>query len=808
MPTSRRRRADRPDPHPAPTLRVRRAARERSGTARAAPGDPWSTVPVPLTVEPWTLREPTLDVDDVPRTAALLTVANGYLGVRGVLEEQRPAVAAGTLLSPVHERYPHDYPEHAYGYPDHDERLEPVVDACGVDLVVDGAPFDVRTGTLEHHERRLDLRTGVLEREAVWTSPDGTTVEVRTRRWVSLVRRELVVTAYEVRAPDGARVRVRPVPGCPGPSADASGPGLVTQACGHEAGATWVAQRTALAGVGAVLATEHAVTGSGGATHRWAPDAHAWWLEADLPAGGAVRVATHAAYASGRRPVESLLADARAVLAGAADAGTEALEAEHRAFLDDVWDRADVVVEGDDELQQAVRLAVLHTVQAAARVDGTGLRAKGLTGTGYHGHTFWDAESFVLPVLDHVLPAAAAAHLRWRHATLPLAVERARTLGLPGSAFPWRTISGAECSGYWPASTAAVHVTADITLAVVRHVAATGDEALEREVGVDLLVHGARFWMGRGHHAPDGAFHLHGVTGPDEYTAVVDDNTYTNLVVARSLAAAVDVTGRLREEADRLGVDDDERDRWAAAAAAVVVPYADDLGVTEQSAGFTRHPAWDFARAPDGWTPYEDRVHYTELYRHQLVKQADLVLALVVAGDRFTPEQKRRDFAYYEPLTVRDSSLSASVQAVVAAELGHLTLAHAYTRECAFLDLHDLRRETQEGVHVAAMAGTWDALVSGFGGLRLDGAAVRLAPRLPPGIARLAFRVQVDGSRLEVDARRDAVTYRLLDGDRVALRHDGEELALTSADPVAHRPLQPVAEPTPPRQPPGREPRT
>ncbi|MFC8192863.1 glycoside hydrolase family 65 protein [Cellulomonas sp. NPDC057328] len=763
---------------------------------------------MPLTVEPWVLREPTLDVDDLARTAALLTVANGHLGVRGVLEEQRPSVPAGTLLSPVHERYPHGYAEHAYGYPDHEDRLEPVVDACGVALDVDDEPFDVRTGTLEHHERRLDLRTGVLEREAVWTSPGGTTVEVRTRRWVSLVRRELVVATYEVRAPRGARVRVRPVPGCAGPSSDTSGPGLVTEACGHEDGATWVAQRTVLAGVGAVLATAHAVSTSGDARHRWASAPHGRALEADLGAGEAVRVTTHAAYACGRRPVENLLADARTVLTDAADAGDDVLEAEHRAFLDDVWERADVVVEGDHELQQAVRLAVLHTVQAAAAVEGTGLRAKGLTGTGYHGHTFWDAESFVLPVLDHVLPTAAAAHLRWRHATLPRAVERARTLGLPGAAFPWRTITGTECSGYWPASTAAVHVTADITLALVRHVAVTGDTELEREIGVDLLVHGARFWMGRGHHDADGAFHVHGVTGPDEYTAVVDDNTYTNLVVARSLAAAVDVTGRRPDDARRLGVDDEERARWAAAAEAVVVPYAEDLGVTEQSAGFTRHPAWDFARGPDGWTPYEDRVHYTELYRHQLVKQADLVLALVVAGDRFSTEQKRRDFAYYEPLTVRDSSLSASVQAVVAAELGHLTLAHGYTRECAFLDLHDLRRETQEGVHVAAMAGTWDALVSGFGGLRVDGTGLRLAPRLPPGIARLVFRVQADGSRLEVDARRDEVTYRLLTGDRLPLRHGDEPLVLTSAEPEVRRALEPVAEPTPPRQPPGREPRT
>lgn len=765
---------------------------------------------MPLTVEPWVLREPTLHVDDLPWAAALLTVANGYLGVRGTLEEQRPEVPDGTLLARVYERYPHTYAERSYGLPDDDERLVPVVDACAVDLEVDGEPFDVRAGTLEHHERLLDLRTAVLHREAVWTSPAGTTVEVRTRRWVSLVRPELVVASYEVRAPRGARVRVRPVPGCPGPSGDRSGPGLVTEACGHEAGATWTAQRTVRSGVGVVLATRHDAASSSGVEARWGDGPHGRWLDADLDAGGWVRVTTHAAYVCGRRPVEELLADARSVLDAAADAGDAALESEQRAYLDEVWERGDVVVEGDDELQQAVRLAVLHTVQAAACIEGTGLRAKGLTGTGYHGHTFWDAEGFVMPVLDHLVPSAAAAHLRWRHATLPEARARARVLGLPGAAFPWRTISGAECSGYWPASTAAVHVTADIAEAAVRHVAATGDDALEREVVVDLLVHGARFWMARGHVADDGRFHLHGVTGPDEYTAVVDDNTFTNVMVARALTAAARVTGRMPEEARRLGVDDDERTRWSAAAESVVIPYAEDLGVTEQSAGFTRHPRWDWSRSPDGWAPFESHVHYTELYRHQLVKQADLVVALAVDHERFTPEQKRRDFAYYEPLTVRDSSLSASVQAVVAAELGHLTLAHAFTRECALIDVRDLRRETQEGVHVASMAGAWNALVHGFGGLRLDHDRVRVAPRLPPHLSRLRFRVQVDGSRLEVDARRDEVTYRLVDGARVTLRHvtgdDDEEVTVTVDAPTATRPLVPVAEPTPPSQPPGREP--
>ncbi len=209
---------------------------------------------------------------------------------------------------------------------------------------------------------------------------------------------------------------------------------------------------------------------------------------------------------------------------------------------------------------------MFHVLQAGARAERRCIGAKGLTGDGYDGHTFWDTETFCLQVLSFVAPDAAADALRWRQSILPLAYERAEQLGLKGAAFPWRTIRGHECSGYWPAGTAAFHINADIADAVRRHVAATGDVDFEREVGLELLVATARLWRSLGHHDAKGEFRIDGVTGPDEYTAIVDNNVYTNLMAQLNLRVAADTAARHARAAARLGVNSEEMASWRDAA--------------------------------------------------------------------------------------------------------------------------------------------------------------------------------------------------------------------------------------------------
>ena len=452
-----------------------------------------------------------------------------------------------------------------------------------------------------------------------------------------------------------------------------------------------------------------------------------------------------------------------------------------------------------------MRFGLFHVLQAGARAENRPIPAKGLTGPGYGGHTFWDTETFVLPMLSFTAPIAAASALRWRHSTLPLAISRASQLGLAGAAFPWRTIVGQECSGYWPAGTAAFHVNADIAVAAVRYVDATGDEEFAQGPGMDLLVHTARLWQSLGHHDDEGRFHIDGVTGPDEYSALADDNVYTNLMARRNLQAAADAAKQYPERARELGVSDAESALWRDAAQAMTIPFDQALGVHAQAAGFTGHQAWDFARTPAGHYPLMLHFPYFDLYRKQVVKQADLVLAMHLCGSAFTDEQKARNFEYYERLTVRDSSLSACTQAAIAAEVGHLDLAFDYLGEAALMDLHDLEHNTRDGVHIASLAGTWVALVSGFGGLRDTDGTFSFTPRLPEPLTRLAFTLFIRGRRLRVAITHAEARYALADGDPLEIVHHGQPVSLSAAKPQT-RPIPPASPRPRPSQPPGREP--
>jgi alpha,alpha-trehalose phosphorylase len=383
---------------------------------------------------------------------------------------------------------------------------------------------------------------------------------------------------------------------------------------------------------------------------------------------------------------------------------------------------------------------------------------------------------------------------------MDLARASARQLGLEGVTFPWRTIRGQECSGYWPAGTAAFHINADIADAVRRYVAATEDEEFERGPGLELLVETARLWRSVGHHDAAGGFRIDGVTGPDEYTALVDNNVYTNLMAARNLRVAADLAARHPERAGELGVDEEEVASWRDAASAMVIPFDDELGVHPQSEAFTRYRRWDFeATGPDEY-PLLLHFPYYLLYSSQVVKQADLVFALYACGDCFESEQKARDFAYYERITVRDSSLSACIQAIVAAEVGHVELAYDYLGETAFIDLRDLAFNTHDGVHLASLAGSWLVAVAGFGGMRDHGDTLSFCPRLPSRLDRLTFRLVYRGRRLRVEVRAQDVRYELLQGEPLELLHDGERFTVSANAPET-RSLPPALRPAKVEQP-------
>jgi alpha,alpha-trehalose phosphorylase len=774
------------------------------------------------TVEPWAVRETDLNLDVLAQSESVFALSNGHVGWRGNLDEGEPHGLPGSYLNGVYELHPLPYAEAGYGYPESGQTVINVTNGKVLRLLVDDEPFDLRYGRLVAHERCLDLRRGVLERTCEWISPAGSRVRVRSTRLVSLTQRAIAAVAYEVEPVDSrTRVVIQSElvanESLPEPNGDPrAAQGLKSPLAPEEDFASGarlrLVHRTRRSGFRVAVAADHVIDGPERTTtgSESNVDVSRLTVTSVLEPGQRLRVEKFVAHGwSGARSRPAMSDQVEAALAAAAHSGWQGLLDEQRAYLNDFWDRADVEVDGDEEIQQAVRFALFHVLQAGARAEQRAIPAKGLTGSGYDGHAFWDTEAFVLPLLTYTAPDSVAEALRWRQNTLPAARERARQLGLNGAAFPWRTIEGSEGSAYWPAGTAAFHVNAAIADAVVRYTTATGDTAFERDTGVELLVETARLWRSLGHHDHHGVFHIDGVTGPDEYSAIADDNTYTNLMARANLLAAAEACERHAEQAVRLGVDEEESASWRDAAEAVHIPYNRELGVHEQHAGFTRHQRWDF----DGTRPdqYPLLLHfpYFDLYRKQVVKQADLVLAMYMCSGWFEEfhdeEQIARNFAYYEPLTVRDSSLSACCQAVVAAQAGHLDLAYDYTAEAALMDLADLEHNTRDGLHIASLAGTWTALVAGFGGLRRDGGSLRFAPRLPERFSRLAFTLQILGRRLRVEIGPDKATYTLMSGDPLRIRHHGTVLTVNGDGPVVREIPRHTPRPAP-RQPPHRVP--
>jgi trehalose/maltose hydrolase-like predicted phosphorylase len=766
-------------------------------------------------VEPWQLRESALDLGILAQTESLFALSNGHVGLRGNLDEGEPHGIPGTYLGGVHEIRPLPYAEAGYGYPESGQSVVSVTNGKLIRLLVDDEPLDVRYGDLRRHERVLDLRAGTLTRELEWKSPAGKPIQVRSVRLVSLTHRAVAAILYEVTARTNAtRVVVQselvaneeqpPPSGDPRVSAALTSPFVAVSADLDEAGAILL-HRTKKSGLLIGAGMDHLCDLPEGAVVE--QDVRDDWARTTfavtLNKGETLRIVKLLAYGWSKVRTEPAIRDqVAAALTSARATGWDGLLRQQRDALDLFWAGADVEVEGDQVMQQAVRFGLFHVLQSGARAERRAIAAKGLTGPGYDGHAFWDTEGFVLPVLAMTVPHAARDALRWRHSTLNQARDRAKTLGLKGAAFPWRTITGDECSAYWPAGTAAFHVNADIALAVERYHSATGDDEFGRDIGTELLVETARLWASLGHHDRHGIWHVDGVTGPDEYSALADDNVFTNLMAARNFRAAATACERHPQKADELGVDTEELESWRDAAGSAAVPYDPDLQVHQQAAGFTRYREFD---ARGATYPLFLHVPYGLLYSSQVCKQADLLLAMHWCSDAFTAEEKARNVDYYERRTVRDSSLSATTQAVMCAEVGHLELAHAYASETALIDLRDLQDNGANGLHMASLAGAWSALVEGFGGMRESMGRLCFDPALPSGISRLRFHLRWRGALLHTEITHKQASFTAEDSD-LTLFLQGAEVSVPKGstyvmDVTPRRALLP-----PPSQPPGRAP--
>jgi alpha,alpha-trehalose phosphorylase len=780
------------------SVRIRRALERRLGRAAAEHAYP---------VRDWQIVEREVLPADAGALESVFAVGNGSLGLRGAPEEGTPAHAPGVTLNGLHETWPIVYPEDAYGLARTGQAVVNATDGSIVRLSVDGEPFDLATARILRYERVLDMQLGVLSREVEWETASGRRVAIRSRRLASLHDRHLAAIDYEVVALDGpARIAISSEL-VTHAAEEASGDPrrgrgfaekVLVPAGARAAGTRAVVELvTRASGRRLACGMEHAIDGAAPVELRIAAegDGAALGIVADLPAGEPLRLSKFVAYHwSAEHDDDGLAARVDRTLDRAARDGYDLVEFEHRVHVEDFWRRSDVEIEGAPEIQQAVRFNLFQLMQATARTDGLGVPAKGVTGRGYDGHYFWDTEIYVLPFLAHTDPGRARQLLEFRCGMLGAARRRAGEVGHDGALYPWRTIGGEEASAWYAAGTAQYHINADIAYAMRSYAGVTGDLDLLLGPGAEVMVETARFWMDLGFFSErrGGRFCINGVTGPDEYTTVVNNNAYTNLMAKENLESAVRVVEWLRGAdpaaharlvaATRL--DELEVDGWRRACAAMFVPRHRELGIVLQDEDFLARERWDLDATPPDRFPLLLHHHPLELYRHQVIKQTDVVLATYLVGHEFDEDEKRRTFDYYDPLTTGDSTLSACIQSVIASEVGYADTALAYFLDACAVDLVDAHRNTADGIHVASCGGTWLALVAGFGGLRDFDGEVRFRPRLPADWTRLRFRVAIRGQRVEVDMRPDETTYRLLEGAGLLIAHDDELVALRPGEPV------------------------
>jgi alpha,alpha-trehalose phosphorylase len=772
----------------------------------------------------WSVIENAFHPKFLAQLESMFALGNGYLGMRGCPEEGGPNAENGTFINGLYETRPIIYGEEAYGFAKTGQTICNVTDSKIIKLFVDDEPFWLPNAHLLNYTRRLNMKSGTLDREILWETPAGKQVSITSRRLVSFVNRHVAAISYCVtilNAQAFVVISSETQANEPSTRTTEDDPRLARAFPGrvlHQRASYSKDRRIVLCHATEksrftfTCATDNTLETSCPNSYKVAHTGDfgqvAFTIEARPRCP--IQLTKYMVYhTSQTASSEELCGRAEWTLDRVVNQGFQKLLASQEQYMNDFWRRSDVRIKDIQEdrtkrstveIQQAIRFNLFHILQASARAEDTGVAAKGLTGQAYEGHYFWDTEIYLLPFLTYTSPRIARNLLAFRYKMLPQARARARELGHRGAMFPWRTINGEEASAYYAAGTAQYHINADIMYALRKYVQATGDELFLREYGAEMLVETARLWADLGFYseANGGKFCINGVTGPDEYNAVVNNNAYTNLMARENLRYAAQVVELLREsEPDaynalvrKTALAASEVTAWSRAAENMYVPYDEKLEIIPQDDSFLEREPWDFQNTPGDRYPLLLFYHPLNIYRKQVIKQADVVLAMFLLDDAFPPEMKKRNFDFYDPLTTGDSSLSSCVEAIIAAQTGDMDKAIEYGMAALLMDLADVGGNVKDGCHIASMGGTWMMLTYGFGGMRDSDGTLSFWPRrAPDDNAILRFPLIYHGQMLEIEIGLDTVEYTLREGERLVIRHEMEEVELTRENPLAVRPV-------------------
>ena len=712
------------------------------------------------------MLEEAIDPSRLRAAETKFTIGNGRFSTRGSFEEGHPGDQPATLMHGIFAPHPIAVSE-----------LANLPDWTALELTMDGESFTLAGGTVLHYRRSLDLRAGLLRREVTWRSPGAATLGLVFERFASLADPDVAavrvaVTALdfegvvEMRASLGAGALTRDIP-----HLESVGQRVTDATASLD---VRVRETPILVALAARLEVRGADAKCRGSDVPGEPSVIARW---DATRGQSASFEKVVVFSSSRDAAEPGAAASQR-LAALSGADFDALHAASSAAWERDWSLSDVVIEGDPDAQLATRFSLYHLLIAAPRGDeDVSIGAKTLSGFGYHGHVFWDTETFMLPFFTHVHPTIARAMLSYRYHRLPGARRKAESNGHQGAQIPWESAdSGDEVTPQWAPNAAVpgsqvriwtgdieIHVSAMVAHAVMAYWHATNDDQFMVERGVELVLETARFWESRAEWKADaGRFEFSDVIGPDEYHEHVDNNAFTNHFAAWHLRTAADLIEWLRErdlgKAASLGANPESAARFRSVADLIFLPRDGGSGVVEQFDGYFSRQDIDLAEYAGRTSSMQAILGIEGVAQTQVIKQPDVLMLAYLLPDVLSPTDLATNYAYYTARTdhTYGSSLGPAIQAIMAVHMGDVDEAYRHFMRAAHADLEDVRGNSADGIHAASAGGLWQALVFGFAGVRFEGEAVVTQPRLPSHWSRLAFRLVRHGQLVDMDLRQPA----------------------------------------------------
>lgn len=729
--------------------------------------------------------------------------ANGYFGVRGNFEERYPAdrpTVRGQYVNGFYNFSDMKQPEKHYGFPEQKQTMVNTFDTQTMVLTLEGERVDLFTGKVLEFCRILDMKKGTTVRRFVWESPEGRRAEICITRMASFEILPLFTIEYQITPLNfsGNAVMESVHSGDVSNYFNPKDSRVAGEKIVHlrvadlentEEGFTLLRSETLRSGLEIASAVTHRVYSEDkelGCREDLRTESRIGdkdiveKLAFPVKEGKAVTVVKYTVTCDSIR-YEKVKEDARRLLRESVARPLSHWYQCQEAYLAKFWENAKIEIKGDEELNLSLHYNLYQLLQSVGKDKYCNIGAKGLSGEGYEGHYFWDTEMYIVPFFSLTQPEVARNLLSYRHHILDRARANARVMGYPkGALYPWRTINGDECSGYYPSGSAQYHINGDISYAVVQYYLITGDWDFIVEKGAEILMETAKMWHDLGNFY-EGSFQLHDLTGPDEYSCVVNNNYYTNLTAKHNMVWAAKVyrmmkeRGQLKDLEDKIGIEETEIEGFEEAAEKMLLLYDEKLDINPQDDSFLSKKEWDFSQKGPGNGPIMQWNHLYRLYRYQVCKQADTVLAHMIFEDAQKLSTMKNSFEYYEKRTTHDSSLSRCIFGIVASKLGMKEKAYDYFDFSSKLDILDSQHNTKDGIHTANMGGTYMGIVYGFLGLRVKETGYFFMPSIPKQWESYELRLKLQGSLLEIKVTKEGCSFRLVEGNPVAIVVYGKE---------------------------------